>query len=68
MRKLYIVNVLAILLCFSYSQTAIAAEAPYIAPISDQTAMIGELFTYDVDAVNADPAETYELLVARPGM
>ena len=58
----------AILMLFAFGKSGWAAEAPYIAPISDQTATLGEVFTYDVNAVNADPAESYELLVARPGM
>ena len=58
----------AILMLFAFSTSGWAAEAPYIAPIGAQTATLGEVFNYDVNAVNADPAETYELTAARPGM
>ncbi len=50
------------------SFTAKADNPPYISVISDQVAVINEIFTYDVNALDAVPAETYELLEARPGM
>ena len=50
------------------SFTAKADTPPYLSPISDQVAVIDEIFTYDVNAIDAVPAETYELLEARPGM
>ncbi len=59
---------IAILMLFAFSKSGRAAEAPYIAPISDQTATLGEVFTYDVNAINANPAETYQLIAGRPGM
>lgn len=68
MKKINFVSVIVILMLFAFGKSGWAAEAPYIAPISDQTATLGELFNYDVEAVNADPAETYELLAGRPGM
>ncbi len=68
MKKIHFYSMFAILMLFAFSNSGWAAEAPYIAPIGDQTATLGEVFNYDVNAVNADPAETYELLAARPGM
>ena len=68
MRNRYFSNLFALLVMLSFSLRAFAAEAPFIAPIANQVATIGELFTYDVDALYADPPETYELLLARPGM
>lgn len=68
MKKINFVSVIVILMLFAFGKSGWAAEAPYIAPISDQTATLGELFNYQVMAVNADPAETYELLAGRPGM
>ncbi len=68
MKKINFVSMIAILMLFAFSTSSWAADAPYIAPISDQTATLGEVFTYDVNAVNADPAETYELTASRPGM
>lgn len=68
MKNLNFLSIIAFLTLFAFSSSAWAAEAPYIAPIGDQTASLGEMWTYDVDAVNADPAETYELLSGRPGM
>ncbi len=59
---------IAILMLFALSKSGWAAEAPYIAPIGDQTATLGEVFTYDVNALNANPAETYQLIASRPGM
>ncbi len=68
MKKLYIFNLIALLVILSMSQKSMAAEAPYLAPIPTQTATVGALFTLDIDALYADPAPTYELLEARPGM
>jgi len=68
MKKRYISNLFALLMVLFISQKAVAAEAPFLAPIPTQTATVGVLFTLDVDALYADPPETYELLVARPGM
>ncbi len=68
MKKYYFLNFIFILLFVSFSKFGYAAEPPYLAPISDQTAVIGQLFTLDINAINAVPAETYELTVARPGM
>jgi len=68
MKKMNFVSIFAFLILFAFSSSGWAAEAPYIAPIDDQTATLGEMFTYKVNAVNADPAETYELLAGRPGM
>jgi len=68
MKKVYTLKVLTLLLFVTISFRMNAAEPPYLQPIADQTAMLGELFTLDVDAINADPAETYELVLARPGM
>jgi len=68
MKKLNFVSIFALLMLLAFSSSIWAAEAPYIYPIDNQTATLGEVFTYDVDAVNADPAETYQLLSSRPGM
>ncbi len=68
MKKMNFLSIIAFLMLLAFSSSGWAAEAPYIAPIADQTATLGELFTYDVNAVNADPAENYQLLSGRPGM
>ncbi|MGC9344581.1 MAG: LamG-like jellyroll fold domain-containing protein, partial [Bacteroidales bacterium] len=68
MKKYYLISILSLLLLTTFSKFSYGQEPPYIAPISDQTAMVGELFTFDVNAINANPAETYELLLALPGM
>jgi hypothetical protein len=68
MKKLTMMSVLAIALGLALSSAANAANAPYLPPIDDQTATIGELWNYDVDALYADPAEVYDLIDARPGM
>ena len=68
MKKFYYVQLIFILLFFSFSRTGLCAEPPYLAPIPNQTALVGQLFTLDINAVNANPAETYELTVSRPGM
>lgn len=68
MKKINYVSMFAILMLFAFGISGWAAEAPYIAPINDQTATLGEVFTYDVNAINADPAESYQLLSGRPGM
>lgn len=67
MKKTYLIALMSILL-ISLSSTGWSQEPPYIAPISDKSTLVGELFTLDVDAENANPAETYELLESRPGM
>ena len=68
MKKIYYVQFIFILLFFSFSRIGICAEPPYLAPIPDQLALVGQLFTLDIDALNAVPAETYELTESRPGM
>ncbi len=68
MKKIYALQVIFILLLGFASMTGYAQEAPYLAPIDDQTAVTNHPFTFDVNALNADPAETYELTVSRPGM
>ncbi len=68
MRTRYYLNLFAFLAMFVLGADALGAEKPYLGPIPDQTATLGELYTYDVNAQFADPPETYELLEARPGM
>lgn len=68
MKKYYLISFLSLILLFSFSNFSFGQEPPYIAPINDQTAMVGELFTLDVDAINANPVENYELTKALPGM
>ncbi len=68
MRKKYLTNLMAVLLLFAALSTTFAAEAPYIGPIADQTAILGQWFTFDVDAENADPPEIYSLVNAPQGM
>ncbi|MFH0758629.1 MAG: putative Ig domain-containing protein [Bacteroidota bacterium] len=66
MRYLFMLPIVLVLL--SMSKIGFAAEPPFIPPIEDQTAVVGELFTLDVNAVLANPVETYQLLESRPGM
>jgi hypothetical protein len=68
MKMKFFLTLPAVLILLSVSKIGFAAEPPYIPPILDQTAVVGELFTLDVNAELASPAETYELLEARPGM
>jgi hypothetical protein len=68
MRKITMIGTFALVMGLALSSTANAANAPYLPPIADQTAMIGEPWTFDVDALYADPAESYELIDTRPGM
>jgi hypothetical protein len=68
MKKYYLISILSLLLLTSFSKYSFGQEPPYLAPIPDQTAMVGELFTLDVNAINANPAETYQLTKALPGM
>ncbi len=68
MKQVYYLNLLFVLLLLSFSRNGICAEPPYLAPIPDQTALVGQPFTLDIDAINANPAETYALTEARPGM
>jgi len=68
MRTRYFIHFFAVLALLSMGINLRGQEKPYMAPIPDQTATLGDLYTYDVDADYADPPETYELLDARPGM
>jgi len=68
MRTITMKLVFAALMVLVGSSFVHAQNAPYLPPIDDQTAMIGEEFSYDVNALYADPAETYELLESMPGM
>ena len=68
MKNLYFISLTGLSLMLFLSFGASAAEPPYISPINDKTAAVGEPFILDIDAMDADPAETYELLDARPGM
>jgi hypothetical protein len=68
MRKITMISAFALFVSFTFSNMVNAANAPYLPPIADQTAMIGELWNYDVDALYADPAASYQLLASRPGM
>jgi len=63
MRKLVCIVFFVALLCSG----AQADEPPVLSPIPDQRPMVGELFTYDVDATG-DPAPTYSLGRAPNGM
>lgn len=63
MRKLVCIIVFVALLCSG----AQADEPPVLSPIPDQRPMVGELFTYYVDATG-DPAPTYSLGRAPNGM
>ena len=67
-KKFYFLPFLFILLFTSISSNGFSAEPPYLDPIPDQTALVGQLFTLDIDAINANPAESYELTTSRPGM
>jgi len=68
MKKVYFLSLPLTLLMLFLGYGIFAAEAPYLSPISDTAATVGEQFILDLDAINADPDETYELLDARPGM
>ena len=67
-KKYYLTSIVFFFMLSLFSIKGFGQEPPYLAPISDQSAMVGELFTLDVNAVNANPAETYELTLSRPGM
>ena len=51
MEKLYLSNLPVLLLMLFLSYGAFAAEAPYLSPISDKTAAVGEQFILDIDAL-----------------
>ncbi len=68
MKKLTLFSLPILVMLLLISNRVSAAEAPYLPPIDDMTATIDEEFILDLNAVNANPVESYELLVARPGM
>ncbi len=68
MRKITMISAFAFIMSITLINAVNAANAPYLPPIDDQTAGIGELWNFDVDALYADPAESYELIDFRPGM
>ncbi len=68
MNKTNLFKILPIIALVFMSQFVWGANPPVLGPVGNQTAMVGELFTLDLNALFADPAETYELLEARPGM
>ena len=68
MKKYYLITLVSFLLLISFSKKGWGQEPPYLQPISDQVALLGELFTYDVNAINANPPETYQLILAPQGM
>ncbi|HYW95330.1 MAG TPA: putative Ig domain-containing protein [Bacteroidales bacterium] len=68
MKNIYFLHVIFLLLFASFSTAGFSIEPPYLPPVPDQTALLGQPFTLDINAINADPAETYELTDSRPGM
>jgi len=68
MRELFRRVLIAAVLCvLGHAGLLEAAEVPVISPIPQQWLVVGELFTYDVEATG-DPAPTFSLTSAPNGM